>query len=58
MSGSCYIFLFVTQQLSDVLKLEDVKKICHQQAVVERGLSCIQLVYGVAGKCMTAVCID
>ena len=48
----------VTGQLSDVMKLEDAQKICHQQAVVERGLSCIQLVYGAAGKCMTAVFID
>ena len=33
--------------------MEEVQKICHQQAVVERGMACIQLVYGAAGKCMT-----
>ena len=35
------------------MKLEEVQKICHQRAVVERGMACIQLVYGAAGKCMT-----
>ena len=39
----------VTLQL---LKLKGVQKICHQQAIVERGLKCVQLVYGVAGKCL------
>ena len=34
------------------LKLKGVQKICHQQAIVERGLKCVQLVYGVAGKCL------
>ena len=42
----------VTLQLSDSVKLEGVQKICHQQAIVERGLKCVQLVYGVAGKCL------
>ena len=42
----------VTLQLSDFVKLKDVQEICHQQAVVERGLKCVQLVYGVAGKCL------
>ena len=37
----------VTLQL---LKLEGVQKICHQQAIVERELKCVQLVYGVAGN--------
>ena len=39
----------VTLQL---LKSKGVQKICHQQAIVERGLKCVQLVYGVAGKCL------
>ena len=40
------------------MKLEDVRKICHQQAVVERGIACIQLVYGAAGKCITFSFLD
>ena len=35
------------------MTLEEVRKICHQQAVVERGMACMQLVYGTAGRCMT-----
>ena len=42
----------VILQLSDSVKLEGVQKICHQQAIVERGLKCVQLVYGEAGKCL------
>ena len=30
--------------------LEEVHKICHQQAIVGRGLECVKLVYGIAGE--------
>ena len=41
----------VTLQLSDIIKLKDVRKRCHQQAILERGLKSVQLIYGVAGEC-------
>ena len=39
------------------MKLEDVQKICQQQAIVERGIACIQLVYGAAGECDTFITV-
>ena len=29
---------------------KDVHKICHQQAIIGRGLTCVKLVYGTAGQ--------
>ena len=45
----------VTLQLSDLVKLKGVQKTCHQRAVVERGLKCVQLVYGEVGKCLNCM---
>ena len=45
----------VTLQVLDIVKLKDVQKRCHQQAILERGLKCVQLVYGVAGKCLNCM---
>ena len=43
-------------QFSDVVHhMEEVQRLCHEQAVVKRGLKCVQLVYGSAGECMFLV---
>ena len=41
----------IAMQFSDVVHhMEEVQKLCHEQAVVRRGLKCVQLVYGSAGE--------
>ena len=46
----------IAMQFSDVVHhMEEVQKLCHEQAVVKRGLKCVQLVYGSAGECMFLV---
>ena len=50
------ICLVTSMQLSDIAGLkEEVQKICQQQAIVERGLDCVQVVYGAAGQSIISV---
>ena len=48
--------LVASMQLSDMSGLkEEVQKICQQQAIVERGLDCVKVVYGPAGQYIISV---
>ena len=43
--------VYFIMQLLDVTSLrKEVQNICHQQAVVEKGLKCVEIVYGAAGQ--------
>lgn len=45
------VCLVTSMQLSDVASMrEEVKRICHQQAIVNRRFKCVQVVYGAAGQ--------
>lgn len=50
------ICLVASMQLSDISGIkEEVQKICQQQAIVERGLDCVKVVYGPAGQRIISV---
>lgn len=50
------IFLAASNQASDIAGLkEEVQGICQQQAIVERELECVKVVYGAAGQYIICV---
>ena len=50
------IFFAASTQLSDIAGLkEEVQEICRRQAIVERELECVKVVYGAAGQYIICV---